>query len=301
MSSRKLHRGVVVPLVTPITATGAIDEGAVRRIVESCVAHQLGIFVLGTTGEAASLSDAKRAQLVLTTVEAAAHRVLVYAGVGDNCVEHTIAAANGYINAGVDAVVAHLPSYYTLRATEMESYFGALAAEIRGSLVLYNIPQATHMSLPLDVVEALSELENVVAFKDSENVAGRPEETMRRFGGRSDFSIFMGAAVLSAHALQLGFDGLVPSSGNLIPEVWLAMLNQAELGGWEAVQTLQTRANQVAQIFQRDRLLGESLAALKALMGGIGLCEAHVLPPLRTLSAPERADLQSQFGALNAI
>jgi 4-hydroxy-tetrahydrodipicolinate synthase len=293
------HSGVIVPLVTPFTPQGEIDQTATARIVNHCAEAAVHVFVLGTTGEAASISTAKRASLIKTSVSAAAGRIKVYAGIGDNCPENSIAAANEYLRLGADAVVAHLPAYYALKPAEMKAFFELLSSQIRGSLMLYNIPSTTHMSLPLDIAEELSHLPNVIGFKDSENIPGRPEETARRLSGRPSFSIFMGAAVLSAKALKLGFDGLVPSSGNLVPHLWRELYDQARAGHWEKADALQSRLNNVAQVFQRNRTLGESLAALKAMMETRGLCGPTVLPPLRTLAPDARQSVKDELSALN--
>jgi dihydrodipicolinate synthase/N-acetylneuraminate lyase len=167
------HHGVIVPIITPFTPNGDIDAAAVGRIVSHCAENGVAVFALGTTGEAASISTRKRARLIKLVVETAAHRVKVYAGIGDNCTEHSIGAANEYLQLGADAVVAHLPSYYNLRPAEMKAYFELLASQVKGAMILYNIPSTTHMSLPLDIVESLSHLPNIVGFKDSENVTGR--------------------------------------------------------------------------------------------------------------------------------
>lgn len=299
MISTGKHHGVIVPIVTPFTPAGDIDTAAAERIVKHCAEFGVHVFVLGTTGEASSIAPAKRLAFVRAAVQAAAGHVKVYAGIGDNCPENSIVAANEYLRLGADAVVAHLPAYYALKPAEMRAFFELLAAQIRGSLMLYNIPSTTHMSLPLDVVEPLANLQNVIGFKDSENVPGRPEETARRFGGRPGFSIFMGAAVLSAKALKLGFDGLVPSSGNLVPQLWQELYEQARAGNWDKAEALQTRLNAIAQVFQRNRTLGESLAALKAMMETRGLCGPTVLPPLSTLDPAGRQNVQRELAALN--
>jgi 4-hydroxy-tetrahydrodipicolinate synthase len=155
------------------------------------------------------------------------------------------------------------------------------------------------MSIPLDVVERLMGRTSIVGFKDSENVPGRAEEAARRLGGRSDFSIFMGAAVLSAKALKLGFHGLVPSSGNLVPELWRELYESAQAQKWDRVDQLQLQLNEVAQVFQRNRTLGESLAALKAAMEVRGLCGPTVLPPLHTLDPSAQSAVREDFSALN--
>jgi dihydrodipicolinate synthase/N-acetylneuraminate lyase len=299
MSSSSPYHGVVVPMSTPFTSSGAIDEAATERMVDRLSRHSTGVFVLGTTGETASLTSAQRTQLVTAAVRAAGGRVPVYAGIGDNCLNDSVEAGATFHRLGATAVVAHLPGYYTLNAAEMRAYFDLLIERIPGPILLYNIPQTTHMSLPTDVAEQLSQHPRVVGLKDSENVAGRPDDLAQRFAGRTDFALFMGVAALSARALQLGFRGLVPSSGNLIPELWRDLYQASVNGEWARVEALQIRANQVAQVFQRNRSLAQSLAALKAGLESLGLCSAHVLPPLQILSSDERVAIQRELSELN--
>jgi 2-dehydro-3-deoxy-D-pentonate aldolase len=297
MSTPTKHRGTIVPMITPFTAEGRLDEPAAAALIARLAAHGLGVFVLGTTGEAASIPAPQRLRLTELAVERAGRTVPVYAGIGDNCPEDSIAAANAYLRIGVDAVVAHLPSYYPLKPAEMEAYFEFLAQETAGPLVLYNIPQTTHMSLPLEVIGRLSRRANVVGLKDSENSPERMRLIARDFAGRPDFSIFMGVSQLSVAALRLGFDGLVPSSGNLVPELWRDFGVAAAAQDWDAAAAIQGRLDAVAQVFQRGRLLGESLSVLKTALHLRRLCGPTMLPPLLTLDPAAREGVRRQLEA----
>src|SRR3954454_19646575 len=80
------YRGVVPPMITPFTADGAIDVPAVRRIIDHLIAGSgSGIFVLGTTGEAASIPTDEKTKLVATMVEHVGRRAVKYAGISGNC------------------------------------------------------------------------------------------------------------------------------------------------------------------------------------------------------------------------
>ena len=293
------HRGVIVPMATPFTSNGSLDEPAVERLVAHLAGNDMGVFVLGTTGEAASIPAPARARLVEIAVKNAAGRVPVYAGLSDNCFLGSSEAARTWLRLGVDAVVAPLPSYYLLTPAEMQAWYERLVHEINGPLVLYNIPQTTRMSVPLEVVERLSQHPLVVGFKDSENAPGRLEKAAALFARRPDFSIFMGASVLSAEALRHGFDGLVPSSGNIAPALWRDLYAASLDGRWEQAAELQRRLDAIAAVFQRDRSLGQSLAALKACLEALGLCGPAVLPPLLTLDEPARAAIRRELDALD--
>jgi dihydrodipicolinate synthase/N-acetylneuraminate lyase len=293
-----IHHGVVVPLVTPVDATGALDEAAAVRLVEHLAAHGCGMLVLGTTGEVASLPAGLRRRYVELAVRTAAGRTPVFACVAHNCLADSIEAGREYLRLGVDAVVALLPNYFKLDAAGMQAWFERLADGIPGPLLVYNMPQTTGMSIPVEVIETLSRRPNITGLKDSENTPGRRELVAQRLGGRADFALFMGVAALSVPALRLGFVGMVPSSGNLYPERWHALYTAAKAGDWARAEQLQTQLDVIGAVFQRDRLLGQSLAALKAGLGLRSLCGPAMLPPLQALPAAEQESIRAELARL---
>ena len=298
MSSFPRPHGVIVPIVTPVTAAGTLDEPAAERLVDHLASNGCGMLVLGTTGEVASLPRDLRQRYVEIAVKVAAGRTPVFACPASNCVSFSIETANDYLRAGADAVVGILPNYYKLEPAEMLAYFERLADGIRGPLMIYNMPATTGMSIPLDIIESLAARANVTGLKDSEGTAGRREEVAKRFAGRPDFSLFMGIAAHSIPALRLGFDGLVPSSGNLYPERWSALYAAARAGDWSNAEKLQANLDALGAIFQRNRTLGQSLAALKAGLGLRGLCGPDMVPPLLPLSPADQEAVRDELRRL---
>jgi dihydrodipicolinate synthase/N-acetylneuraminate lyase len=276
------YRGVVVPMVSPFTASGTIDEPAVGRIVEHLVGGKVaGIFPLGTTGEAASIHPDDRRKLVEATVRHVNRRAMVYAGISSNCFRESVDAANTYKQLGVDAVVAHMPSYYPLGDRDVETYFQRLADSVPLPLVLYNIPATTHHSIALGVIERLREHPNVVALKDSANDAQRLTDLFKLTGGRDGFPVLLGNSSQFTHGLRLGGVGLVPSGGHLVPELYHAMFTAAMEQQWEQVEQFQKQTDAACAAYLKGRSLGEALAMLKVLMEQRGLCGRTMLPPLR--------------------
>lgn len=301
MNAPTKHRGVIVPMSTPFTPEGDIDQAAAERLADRLARHGLSAFVLGTTGETSSIPTSQRERAVSSALRGAAGRVPVYAGIGDNSLSDSIAAGARYLKLGVAAVVAHMPSYYPIRPEEMRSYFERLHERLPGPLMLYNIPQTTRMSLPLDVVEQLSTLPRVVGFKDSEATPGRLEEVARRFGGRPHFSILMGTASLALTAMRAGYDGVIPSSGNLVPELWQRFWQHASAGEWPQAEALQHQLDSIAHVLQGNRGLGGYLAALKAALAAQGICGPTVLPPLHPLPSQERETVVAGLKAIHAL
>jgi 4-hydroxy-tetrahydrodipicolinate synthase len=280
---------------TPFTVEGLLDEAAAVRLVARLAEHQLGVFVLGTTGEASSIPMTQRERLVELAVQTAAGRVSVFGGIGTDCVADSIKMARAYLRVGADAVVSLLPGYYLLNPAEMQACFERIAGETPGPLLIYNMPQTTRMSLPLDVIDRLSARENIVGLKDSEGTPGRLEAIAERFASRPNFATFMGVAKNTVQALRAGFDGGVPSSGNIAPAQWRDLYAHVLAGEWPQAEALQIRLNAIGDIVQRGRSLPQSLAALKAAIAAQGLCTPAVLAPLLSCAAAERETIQQEL------
>jgi dihydrodipicolinate synthase/N-acetylneuraminate lyase len=299
MKNALKYHGAVVPLVTPFTAQGDLDEAALDRLLDAQLAGGVaGIFVLGTTGEGAHVPREFRLRLVERTVRRVNKQALVYAGIGDTHPEG-VDSGNAFLNAGADVIVSRPP--VALPLPQLESWYRTLLDGLTGRLFIYNIPMTTKVSIPPGVIEALLGHPRLAGVKDSENDPKRLEELMRRFGGKKDFSVFVGVGALMEQGLKLGADGIVPSVGNLIPDVCQQLCEAAKKSDWSTADKLSARMNSVAALYQKGRNLNESLAALKAAMHCRGLCSPEVMPPLRKVSATELEKIRHQMTELHLI
>ena len=287
MYMSKKYRGVVVPMVTPVTKEGALDTDAVVRIIEFFAQSGVSPLLMGTTGEGNSVSQADGLLFVETAVKAARQRITIYAGLTGNCFSEQLRQAEAYTKAGADVIVATLPTYYALTPEQMENYYRRLADAITGPLMLYNILATTHMSIPVDVIRRLADHPNIVGLKDSERDLERMAQCIEIAKGREDFCYFCGWAAQSAHSLELGGDGIVPSTGNYVPEMFQQLYEAAVAGDMTTANRLQDETNEIAKIYQKDRMLGLSLTALKVMMQTKGLCEPWMLMPLTRLTEEE--------------
>ena len=295
------YHGAVVPMVTPFTAQGALDEPALNRLVDSLVAGGVeGIFMLGTTGEGAHVPRGLRKKLVEQTIKRANKRTLVFVGLGDVRLAD-LSEADEFFHAGADAVVAHPPLSEKVAAGKLPGWYESLLNQLAGPLLIYNMPMTTGISIPLDVVEGLLGHPKLAGIKDSENNPQRVEELLKRFGGKKDFSVFIGVGALMEKGLKLGADGIVPSVGNLIPDVCHQLCAAARRADWAAAEKLQARMMSVAALYQQGRNLNDSLAALKAAMHLRGLCALQMMPPLQNVPAAELEQIRSQMTELHLL
>lgn len=280
MSAEKTYTGVIVPAITPLTGRRQLDEAAVEKIFDSFYEYDISPFILGTTGESASLPLQLKKEYVLAAEKNKKAGSLLYAGIGSNVLAESIEFAAYCCLHAVDVLVATLPAYYGLTEKQMLQYFTTLADNTSLPLFIYNIPATTHMSIPPAVIDELSKHENIVGIKDSERSEERMHESLKLWKDRADFHYILGWAAKSADALLLGAAGLVPSTGNLYPEIYAGMLQAFKEGDKEKLFALQKLSDDYGALYQSNRTLGESLLELKILMNKKGLCEAVVMPPL---------------------
>lgn len=298
MKPPKKYSGVVIPAVTPLTADHKLDTAAVEKIFNGFRSSGVQPFVLGTTGEAASLPFSLKKEFLAVAGRLKQSGDVLYAGISANVLAESVVLAQCAFDNGADAAVATLPSYYALTDAGMLRYFSELADAVPGPLMIYNIPATTHMSVPLDVVEQLSRHHNLVGLKDSERNADRMTEAIERWQGRDDFSYFLGWAAKSADAVLTGGDGLVPSTGNFHPALYRDLFAAAQTGDKGRALNLQSLSDALGNLYQQGRTLGESLWALKVLMNEIGLCGTQVMPPLYAQGHDEEQRLRSAFQQL---
>lgn len=290
----KQYAGVVVPMVTPVR-DGAVDLEAVRTIIRLFAEAGVHALVLGTTGEGNLVSQGETILLTDAAVEAAEGKIRIYAGVTGLCLKEQISQIEGFARAGADVAVAILPSYYALTEEQMVDYYTALADASPLPVMLYNILATTHLSIPVEAVRKLSMHPNIVGLKDSERDLERMAACIDIARDREDFSYFCGWAAQSAHSLELGADGIVPSTGNFVPKHFRALYDAAVEGDMEEAQRLQEVTDDMAKVYQQGRPLGQQLAALKGIMEQCELCGREMLPPLTMLPEAEYKKIIEQI------
>ena len=296
---QKRFSGVVVPMITPLKNDFHVDIEAVERIMGLFSKNGIHPLLLGTTGESSSISEMESCKLVEIAVKAKGQNQCIYAGLVGNQVDELVKRGNEFFEIGVDCVVATLPSYYTLTSHQMEIFYTHLADKIKGPVIMYNIKATTQMTIPLEVVEKLSKHPNIWGLKDSERDYDRMKTCIEIYKNNPDFSYFCGWGAQSFGSLQLGADGIVPSTGNIVPGMYKKLMDAAKSENHEECSYWQTETDKIATVYQKDKSLGQSLAALKVLMHSKGICNKTMMPPLTELDLEEEIIILENYSQLN--
>lgn len=281
-------RGVVPPLLTPLTPTGELDVPSFERLI----AHHLdagvdGLFVLGSSGEVAFFEDEMRDQVLREAVRIVAGRVPILAGVIDTQTRRVLAHVRRALEIGVDGFVATAPFYAITGPEEIEAHFRAIKEAAGLPLYAYDIPVCVHLKLGADLLVRLGAEGIIDGVKDSsgDDVSFRRLVSLNKLAG-SPLTLLTGHEMVVDGSYLAGADGAVPGLGNVDPAGYVRMDRAAQAGDWSTVQKEQDRLAALFEIvFQPVGKVGPAagVGAFKTALWLMGILDTN------TMSAPMTA------------
>ena len=282
MAKKLFFEGIVCPMITPLKPDFSLDHCATLRLVDHLIEGQIeGVFILGTTGEASSLSLQTKKELIrLCAQKLQSTQIPLLVGIGDTAIEQSVSLCSYAKEQGADAVVALPPYYFELNASEIESYFTALANQCPLPLFLYNYPKTTHFNIPPDVILALHQHPNIIGCKDS---SGNPDylEALTGIAKKTELNFLIGPEELLTEWVLKGFHGGVNGGSNLFPKLFHQLSIALKQNDLDRVNTLHQMVMRISkEIYALEGGAYSYLKGIKAAATAMGICENVLAPPL---------------------
>ncbi|ROR54741.1 4-hydroxy-tetrahydrodipicolinate synthase [Luteococcus japonicus] len=294
-----MFTGIIPPLVTPLQPDGSPDLESLDSLVDAQIAAGVhGLFVLGSSGQVAYLTDDQRSQVVERAVARAAGRVPVLAGTADLTAPRVIEQCRRAERAGAAAVVVTAPLYALNDVEEIAEHFRMVAAATSLPVMAYDVPVRVHTKLTAPLLVQLAKEGVVVGVKDSsgDDVAFRMLVAARDAAG-VELSLLSGHEVMCDGMYLLGADGIVPGLANVDPDGYVRLHRAAQAGDWEACRAEQDRLLKLFQIaFVPQGRSGDAagIGAFKQAMASLGIISSATMPrPLHELSTSDVAAIEA--------
>ena len=285
-------RGVFPYLVSPVDESGSVRTKVLGRLVDDLIAGGVhGLTPLGSTGEFAYLNSEQRIAVVRATIEAAAGRVPVVAGVAATTTADAIAQARACQALGADGILAILESYFPLADPQVEQYFRAISDAVDLPVVLYTNPQFQRTDLSLDVIARLSEHPRIRYIKDASTNTGRLLSILNRCEG---LKVFSASAHIPACVMLIGGVGWMAGPACVAPRQSVRLYDLCRAARWGEAMELQRRLWRLNEIFARFNLA----ACIKAALELQGYDVGAPIPPQRPLGAEERRVVAAALAAI---
>jgi len=285
--------GIMVPMVTPLLSNGELDKKGVERVVKHLVNGGVqGIFILGTTGEAASLKPAIKKDLIEISCKESNGKTPVFVGITHTSLEVSLKLARSAKENGAVAVVAALPYYFALDQDDIFQYYVKLADQSPLPLFLYNFPVMTKSTIAPETAFKLAKHANIIGLKDSSGNGVYFQKLLQVKQQYPEFSLLVGPEEMLAEAVISGADGGVNGGANIFPSLYVKMYDAAKARDFEKTAKIQSLILEISDgLYSRSPKSSSYLCGVKESMYFMGICEPHLASPLLPVSRSHKEEI----------
>jgi 4-hydroxy-tetrahydrodipicolinate synthase len=274
--ARSPFYGTGVAVVTPFTSIGKIDFPALTRIIEHILKGKCEyLVIMGTTGEAATLTKEEKELLLAHVIQVVNKRVPIVYGIGGNDtaeVAHQLETTNLI---GVSGILSVSPYYNKPNQNGIYAHYAAIADITPLPVILYNVPGRTAMNMTADTTLRLAH--DFPRFVGVKEASGNLEQIMVILRDRpSDFLVISGDDLLTLPIIACGGDGVISVTANAYPKLYSNMTRLCLAGDFAAASVINNKLIHMTQLFFADGNPG----GVKEVMAAMKLCKTNLRLPL---------------------
>jgi 4-hydroxy-tetrahydrodipicolinate synthase len=285
--------GIIPPVATPMLANEDLDLPRLKWFLDHQIASGVhGVFVLGTNSEFYALDEREKQEVIATAVAHVNKRVPVYAGTGAETTREAVRLTRMAEKEGADGVSVITPYFISPNQQEIYDHYRRIAECTSLPVILYNNPSTCGgLMIGVETVARLAEIPNILGVKDSSGDLQNTQEYIKVVPPR--FSVMMGRDTLIFPSLVMGTRGAVPATGNIAPQLLVAIYELFRRGDLEGSKAAQLRLNPLRMALTLCTAPGGVKSALDMLGMSIGPCRS----PVAAISADKKAKMKAALEA----
>ncbi|MFM8833466.1 MAG: dihydrodipicolinate synthase family protein [Cytophagales bacterium] len=275
--------GVYPALTTKFTSDDKLDFAMFEKNLEAQMAAGInGIIIGGSLGEASTLENAEKLELIKFAVGKVSGKLPVVMTIAEGSTRHAVSLAREAEKAGANGLMVLPPMRYKSDHRETVTFYKTIADASSLPIMVYNNPVDYKVEVTLDMFAELAEKPTIQAVKESTRDVSNVTRMINRFGGR--FKILCGVDTIAMEELMLGADGWVAGLVCAFPK--------------ETVQIYQlTKANKIEEALKIYRwflplleldIHPKLVQYIKLAETEAGIGSEHVRAPRMTLVGEER-------------
>jgi len=294
-------KGIIPPLITPLLDNETIDNKGLERLLEHIIKGGVhGIFILGTTGEFASLSYKLRREMINHTCKIVNRRLPVMVGISDSSFTESLNLARVAAECGADAVVLTPPYYYAPGQPELLEYLKRIMKQMPLPLYIYNMPVHTKVIFEPATVRDASTIPGIIGMKDSSSNLAYFKQIQFALRDRPDFTFLVGPEEFMSEFVLTGGHGGVNGGANMFPKLYVQLYNASVARDFDTIGKLQQKVMQISTTIYKVGHHGSSyLKGLKCSLSVMGICDDFMAEPFHRFKEPERDKIIQYLDELN--
>lgn len=274
--SQNIFKGLGIALITPFTASGAVDYTALKKLIEYQLKNGADFFcILATTGETPTLTEDEKQRIKDLVVEVVAGRVPILIGCGGNNTAAVVEELHTRDFSGIDGVLSVCPYYNKPSQEGLYQHFKTIAAATEMPVVLYNVPGRTGVNLKAETTVRLArDCKNIVAVKEASGSLEQIDEIIKN--KPDSFDVISGDDALTFPMIACGAVGVISVIGNALPKEFSRMLRLEQNGEFGPARKIHHKFTDLFNLLFVDG----NPAGVKAMLHEMGMIENVLRLPL---------------------
>lgn len=214
--NKVIFKGTCTAMITPFTEDG-VNYSDFERQIEYQISNGIdALCVLGTTGEAPTITDEEYVNIAKFALDKIAGRVKVILGSGCNCTKNAIAKSQLAQKLGADGLLVVTPYYNKCTQKGLIKYYNDIADNVDIPLLCYNVPARTGVNILPETMAEIAEHKNIGGIKEACGNMEQICETARLIRGKT--ALYSGDDNLNLAMLSIGSLGLISVASNVCPK-----------------------------------------------------------------------------------
>jgi 4-hydroxy-tetrahydrodipicolinate synthase len=281
---------MLTAMVTPFDADGEVDLDGVAKLAAHLIDEggNDGLIVNGTTGEAPTLRDPEKIEVLRAVVDAVGDRAAIVAGAGNNDTRHSIELARAAQDAGAHGLLVVTPYYNKPPQAGLVGHFTAVADATDLPIMTYDIPGRTGVPIEPDTFARIAEHPRIVANKDAKGDVASAASVISKTG----LAWYSGDDALTLPLLSVGAVGAVSVVGHVLSGRLRRMMAAHRMG--DVARATELNSSMIPAYVGIQRTQG--VITTKAALRDLGLPAGPVRLPLVDATAEEVATLRADLG-----
>ena len=289
--------GLGTALITPFKADGSVDYEALARLLDTQLTGFVDyIVVLGTTGEAATLSAEEKKQVRQFIVQYVNGRLPLVLGVGGNntavvCAE--LETLKEELVHDYAAILSVCPYYNKPNQEGLFQHFCAVAKASAIPIILYNVPGRTGVNLLPETVIRIYEAhpDKIVGIKEASGNLAQIKDLINRanlqftiHNSQLPFLVISGDDGIACEVMEAGGAGLISVASNAFAEDFWHIVHDKD------VELQAKYEHTVKLLFAEGNPVG-----IKAVLAQKGIIQNYLRLPLVPASKELQAQIQKEL------
>ncbi len=282
-----MFHGSMVAIITPMHEDTSVDFNRFKDLIEWQIENGTkALVILGTTGEAATLTTEEREAVLKFAVKQVDNRIPVIAGTGTNSTIETVMLTKKAMEAGVDACLLVTPYYNKPTQEGLLQHFSMVAGKVAIPIILYNVPSRTGCDLLPETIGKLAKIPNIIGLKEATGEVARVPEILAMTHSKLD--LYSGDDATALDFLLAGGKGVISVTANVAPAL---MNDMCEAVFHKEISHAKALQNKLMPLHQH-LFVESNPIPVKWVLQEMGKIEGGIRLPLTRLGEQSQATLR---------